>query len=90
MAARAFSAGALVGIGGYLSMKQIIHQRTQDSIVRLEKMRLTVNPPPKQASKTSVPSYAVEHEYYTKLREGWNSGLFHVRDTLLDLFDAKK
>ncbi|OQR98250.1 hypothetical protein ACHHYP_08919 [Achlya hypogyna] len=85
MVARAFSAGVLVAAAGYLSTRSLIEQRTADSLLRLEEMRARVNPPVRRpTAKKPLPRHAVEHEYYTNIREGWNSRVFAFRDLVVD------
>ncbi|EQC32425.1 hypothetical protein SDRG_10165 [Saprolegnia diclina VS20] len=85
MVARAFSAGVLVAAAGYLSTRALIEERTADALLRIDAMRTRVNPPVRRATtKKPLPRHAVEHEYYTNVRESWNSRVLAFRGLVLD------
>ncbi|ETV81746.1 hypothetical protein H257_05338 [Aphanomyces astaci] len=88
MVLRAFGTGVLVAAGGYWSLRTLVQERTGDSMLRLGEMRNRLNPPLRQKTKkVVVPAYAVEHEYYTAVRERWNSGVLAFRKNVIDFFD---
>ena len=91
MVARAFSAGVLVAAAGYLSTRSLIEERTADALLRIDAMRTRVNPPVRRATtKKPLPRHAVEHEYYTTVREGWNSRVLAFRSLVLDAVKQTK
>ncbi|KAF0684049.1 Aste57867_23970 [Aphanomyces stellatus] len=88
MVLRAFGTGLLVSAGGYWTLHTLVQTRTGDSMLRLGELRNRLNPPLRQkTTKAAVPPYAVEHEYYTAVREGWNSGVLAFRANVLEFFD---
>ncbi|ETV96352.1 hypothetical protein H310_10511 [Aphanomyces invadans] len=88
MVVRAFGTGVLAAAGAYWSVRTLVQERTGDSMLRLGEMRNRLNPPLRQKTKKVVIApYAVEHEYYTAVREGWNSGVLALRKNVIEFFD---
>ncbi|CAK4073597.1 unnamed protein product [Aphanomyces euteiches] len=87
MVLRAFGTGLLAAAGGYWTLRSVVQERTGDSMIRLGEMRNRLNPPLRQKTKKIVPAYEVEHEYYTTVREGWNSGVLAFRKNVIEFFN---
>uniref|UniRef100_K3WUJ7 Uncharacterized protein n=1 Tax=Globisporangium ultimum (strain ATCC 200006 / CBS 805.95 / DAOM BR144) TaxID=431595 RepID=K3WUJ7_GLOUD len=94
MSASAFVAGVAVGGVRYGYVKFQLHERENVVQYSVDAVKQAFYGQPQRHSSRNDERYVAlpsrEHEYYTYIRESWNSKVFAFRDTVFDIFQVKK
>ncbi|GAB9463628.1 hypothetical protein Gpo141_00001080 [Globisporangium polare] len=93
MSASAFLAGVAVGGVRYGYVKFQLHERENVVQYSVDAVKQHFRGQPKAVQRVDERYVAIpsrEHEYYTAIRERWNSKVLGFRNTVLDILQVKK